>query len=207
VAELTDYFLYNHFMSSVEFALTEDNGDIKTYVVEHAHPGDEHGILEVHQTAFVQGYTNPDVPDTGATEEALKSFVYGEFSERRALYWERRVRDNPKGLYVARLTDGSDRVIGFGRAEGYEEQRTTELSSKYVHPDFQRKGVGTNILRALFADFSNPIIRLDVAQGTPAIHFYQKLGFAVTRNIVPPPKPPMEYGITLFQFEMVRQAA
>ena len=193
-------------MSHFEHTLQTEDGATKAYIVERAHPGDEQDILEVHRTAFVQGYTNPDVPGMGATEEALQNFVYGEFSERRAIYWRRRVRDDPKGLCVARLCDGSNRVIGFGQAEGYEDQHTTELSSKYIHPEFHRKGVGTNILRVLFADFNNPIIRLEVTQAAPAIHFYRQLGFAVTRNIVPPPKPPMDYGITLFQFEMVRTA-
>ncbi len=181
-------------------SLQEDGFDV---IIERPHPGDGEGILRVHQEAFVQGYARPD-GEHGATEDALRDFVHGEFEDRRRKYWDEGTRREKTGLWVAKLVcDGViDKVVGYGHCQDGEDEDIVQVNGMYVDPEWQRRGIGTSLLQASLSDFEQPTVLLDVTQWAHATKFYAKLGFHITDTPVSPPDPPTAYGITLLQHQM-----
>jgi ribosomal protein S18 acetylase RimI-like enzyme len=64
------------------------------------------------------------------------------------------------------------------------EDTTINLGSFYVAPWMQRQGVGTQVLQILLAHATNQskAITLAVVKINPAVHFYEKHGFRITRE-------------------------
>ena len=100
-----------------------------------------------------------------------------------------------------------DKIIMLGeKAIGlfsyFESDDEIYLSLMNILPEFQNKGIGTNLTLALKnkADKLNKVIRLDTYQNnTRAIKFYEKAGFRVVGNKVKPnayPKVIMQYDAT-----------
>jgi ribosomal protein S18 acetylase RimI-like enzyme len=189
-------------MQKVEqhFGLQTDGFDV---VIERPHPGDGEGILRVHQEAFVQGYTRPD-GKYGASKEAFKDFVHGEFEDRRRKYWDEETRRDKTGLWVARLVCNNvvDKIVGYGECQDGEDENVVQVNGMYVDPEWQRRGIGTFLLRTSLSDFEQPTALLDVTQWANATKFYAKFGFYITHNLVLPPSPPAAFGITLLQYQM-----
>jgi ribosomal protein S18 acetylase RimI-like enzyme len=170
-----------------------------------AQPSDAPAIVVVHQEAFVWGYKNSEEPEFGATEEALRAFVEGNFAERKLHYWgEAALRGT--GIYVARLrpngNDEYDEVVGVGEATAGDTVDVAEVTGLYVLPKYHQGGIGTALLQATVADLRQPTIRLAVTRWAYAAAFYKKRGFEPTGRPVPTPEPPEAYGITLEQMEM-----
>jgi ribosomal protein S18 acetylase RimI-like enzyme len=63
------------------------------------------------------------------------------------------------------------------------ERREDELylSELYILPDYQRLGIGTQLLRELLAEAAQQglPVALRVLKGNPALRFYQRLGFRI----------------------------
>jgi GNAT superfamily N-acetyltransferase len=69
------------------------------------------------------------------------------------------------------------RVVGTGSLNGQT------VSSVYVHPDYQRGGVGTRLMDAVEdAAFAQSVRTLSVQSSVTAHPFYAKRGFKVTRE-------------------------
>jgi GNAT superfamily N-acetyltransferase len=66
--------------------------------------------------------------------------------------------------------------IGFYRVT--EEQNETFLVSVLILPEFQKKGIGTKLIKDLILTKTNPI-RLQVLKVNPARSLYERLGFKV----------------------------
>ena len=72
----------------------------------------------------------------------------------------------PIGLYHGDMTD----------------QDIYEIGNIIVIPEYQGKGIGTDILLNVIKRYPNFKIRLQVFRGNPAIHLYQRLGFSVVNE-------------------------
>jgi ribosomal protein S18 acetylase RimI-like enzyme len=57
-----------------------------------------------------------------------------------------------------------------------------QLAQIYLLPEYQRRGIGTNLLKTLIAEASHSKkpVRLHVMAVNPAKSFYERLGFSVT---------------------------
>jgi len=171
-----------------------------TLYIEPAHPEDVPAIVAVHQESLATSGAY-DEPQFGVTKEALRTFVDGEFAQRKQEYWRAAIAGGT-GVFVARHSiDNCSSVIGFGAGQDLQPG-VSKLSALYVHPDYQQKGVGTALLQKVLVSLKEPIVRLDVARWTGAVLFFTAQGFTATNKPISTPDPPKAYGIMLELIEM-----
>ncbi|MCX6138467.1 MAG: GNAT family N-acetyltransferase [Ignavibacteriales bacterium] len=99
-------------------------------------------------------------------------------------------------------------IVGFGRTQYNEHERRIYLSSLYIHPNHQGKGIGRHLLQA--AESRAESLGLDeiwlgvMIQNVDALAWYRKLGFVFERE------EPFVMGKTSVQhligFEKIRKA-
>jgi ribosomal protein S18 acetylase RimI-like enzyme len=63
-----------------------------------------------------------------------------------------------------------------------DEPQRLHLEKIYIHPDFQRRGVGTRLLTDLIARAARRPLTLRVLVVNPARALYERLGFVVTET-------------------------
>lgn len=122
-----------------------------------------------------------DWADAGRKANQLKKLIEVQVVARKRQYGG----DHPGARDIGICRD--DRVLG--RLLLDLDDDTTDASSApvvivdiAVHPDDQRKGIGTEVVRALLATAAsgNRSVRLSAVFGTPALRWYQQLGFVDT---------------------------
>ena len=93
-------------------------------------------------------------------------------------------------FYVA--CDG-DTVVGCGEITGYwDSTEESYLTSIFVLPDYQGKGVGRKIVETLEADeYFSRAWRTEVGSSLTAVHFYEKMGYKYKNGVAEPDK----YGV------------
>jgi ribosomal protein S18 acetylase RimI-like enzyme len=84
--------------------------------------------------------------------------------------------ENPAGYFAVAKDDG--RVIGLVTV-GSVGQNELYLARLYVHPQYQRRGIGTDLLNAAISAYPDAIaIRLEVEQhNTKGLSFWRKQKF------------------------------
>ena len=148
------------------------------------------GKAFVHYTAWTETYT-------GLMPE---EYLAGRSLERQ----RQRTYDNPGNTLVA-VADG--KVVGF--ACFYPEARdfvsvkpAAEIGALYVLEAWQRRGIGTALMRACISRLPPLPVALFVLRGNgKAIRFYEKNGFAFTGAQL----EQSVTGGTLVELEMVRR--
>jgi ribosomal protein S18 acetylase RimI-like enzyme len=76
------------------------------------------------------------------------------------------------------VMEQSNRVIGFGGIRG------STITWLFVHPQYRRKGVGAELVRALLTRIEGPVTLNVVADNLAARRLYERLGFAVEREFL-----------------------
>ena len=99
--------------------------------------------------------------------------------------------------YVA---ETENHVVGFLTLE-YPEEQAVEIQMLYVHPDFQKQGVGSALMKEICRlkkeDGYNKLIVWTIKDG-PSIGFYQKQGMIKTNA---PSKNFWKLDVPLIRFE------
>ena len=91
-------------------------------------------------------------------------------------------------------------VIGCGGINYSSDKKTAIISWGILHPDFQGKGLGKQLLAFRLAHIKNQhILSVVVRTSQVAFLFYQKQGFAITETI----KDYWAKGLDLVKMEMV----
>ncbi len=88
--------------------------------------------------------------------------------------------DFEKMIFLKASVDG--RIVGSVRA--YAKEGTCFISRLVVHPDFQHRGIGTQLMKAIEAHFRG-IRRFELFTGhasVPALNLYRKLGYTEFRR-------------------------
>jgi len=117
----------------------------------------------------------------GSTEKNLPLGQLGKLTE--AVGWRRRGPERwqeilSKSSYFYSIWDG-DRLVGMGRI--MEDGTMCMFYDIAVHPDYQKKGLGTQIMNNLTSQVKDKkyvSIGLFTWEGNPAnVAFYEKFGF------------------------------
>jgi ribosomal protein S18 acetylase RimI-like enzyme len=151
------------------------------YIIRRAAEQDIAAIRIVARISWDVTYATTIAPETRA------GFIKRSYSENSLKYSLGRA-DIDNWLWVV---EQADEVIGFGEIvlrPGANPD--AELTRIYFLPDWQRKGIGTALLREMLAtvraldfDLRPPRLWLTVqAENTAAIVFYQRRGFRFDRD-------------------------
>lgn len=58
-----------------------------------------------------------------------------------------------------------------------------ELDNFYIFPEFQKQGIGTQVLQKCIEESQRPIFLYVFQRNTGAVALYQRLGFRIVENI------------------------
>ena len=133
-------------------------------VIEKACKEDLAEILKLQYIAYQSEamlFGTTDIPPLKQTlEEVLQEFQRG---------------------IILKATDENGNIIGSVRA--YQENGTAYIGKLMVHPDFQKKGIGSMILSEIEKQF--PALRYELFTSTRSvrnIRLYQKLGYRIFKE-------------------------
>ena len=113
---------------------------------------------------------------------------------------EENIRSHSTEMIAARARDAhfyvamdGERVIGCGGITGYwGSTEESYLTSIFVLPDYQGKGVGRKIVEALEEDaYFRRAWRTEAGSSLTAVHFYEKMGYKYKNGVAEPDK----YGV------------
>jgi len=126
--------------------------------------------------------------------------LYLETIEPYASEWSSWVHEEQEALFSDLWRPGDTRVIVLdGNDVGWLEVRQTGdeifLKQLYVAPSYQGRGIGTHVVLRLLADWTGIVrsMALFVLKNSPAVQFYERLGFSMVRET--PTKFVMRKGI------------
>ncbi len=98
----------------------------------------------------------------------------------RVLKWVRKKIENAITDYTAIFADGEKA----GYYHFYQnEDGEFELDDLYVFPQFQNRGIGSQVVEKCCASVSAPVMLYVFAENKGAIALYQRLGFVITETI------------------------
>lgn len=149
---------------------------ISNMTVERAIPDDAYSIQEVIYLGWLDAYPNVDY---GVTVGDIEAGFVDRVSDAKLSNWRSEIADmkSNNATFVARV---GGQVVGVARATRGAESGF--LKALYVLPDFKRKGVGSELLRAIreYIGYSNPLSTTVVVYNAAAIRFYGSHGFKDT---------------------------
>jgi ribosomal protein S18 acetylase RimI-like enzyme len=137
-------------------------------------------------------YREWTMDDTAATQKVLfNTWVasYADFIPMKDIQWYfnnyysdinfARLHDDPNTWsYVAEV---KEYVVGYARGKVNHEQKRFYLESLYVLPEFQGKGIGTELLKIIEQKAKelhfNEVWLGVMVQNVPSLEWYKKLGF------------------------------
>ena len=120
-----------------------------------------------------------------AHTQAIRVLCLAEYSETQLAGWAERL--TPEGYLPAiernifLVAEHDGRVVGFGELS----LDRAEVVATYVHPEFARGGVGTQILRSMMNIAErNGVGALHLSSSLSAVPFYERLGFVPGKRSV-----------------------
>ena len=107
--------------------------------------------------------------------ERLETFDYD-----RVMAWVRRKIEASIGEYTV--------VYANGKKAGYfhfyrNEDGQFELDDLYIFPEFQSRGIGTEIIEACCNSVNAPVMLYVFIENKRAVSLYKRLGFEVTQTV------------------------
>lgn len=128
-------------------------------IIESAHAEDLEEILALQRLAFqseAERYNDDTLPPLTQTLEGIQA-------------------DFEQMVFLKASVDG--RIVGSVRA--YAEDGICHIGRLVVHPDFQRRGIGRQLMCAIERRFAQ-VQRFELFTGhasTPALRLYEELGY------------------------------
>ena len=166
--------------------------------IEIATLEDAEGILNVQRNTWLCVYPN--------TEHGISKQDIQEKIDGFELKWWKKIASSNnktgKRVWVAKL---NNETVGFGGA--MKEGEMNRLTSIYVLPNCQRKGVGKALIEEIlkFLGEEKPIVIEVVSYNDKAINFYKKFGFVKNRDITPTRHAKLPSGKMMPEIEMIRR--
>jgi ribosomal protein S18 acetylase RimI-like enzyme len=149
-----------------------------TFKIRKSIPNDIYGIREVQRATWLKTY--PDKKEGITVEDIIEKFKADktpegkkEMEERKKKYY----KNKNTGAWVA---ENEGKIIGFCTA--VKEGKHNRIGAIYVLPNYQRKGLGKQLIEKVFSWLGNKKrILVNVARyNQQAINFYEKFGFVKT---------------------------
>ncbi|WP_017185130.1 GNAT family N-acetyltransferase [Alkalibacillus haloalkaliphilus] len=138
--------------------------------IREANLSDASGIGKVHVNSWRTTYKGI-VPD-----EYLNNMTY----EKRAKLWEQNMSAQDQYIIVAESDSGQ--IVGFasgGKRETNVHENAGDLTSIYILEEFQGQGVGTQLMKEMFAYFRTvgyDTIFVEVLKSNETKFFYEAFG-------------------------------
>ncbi|EGL17555.1 MULTISPECIES: GNAT family N-acetyltransferase [unclassified Paenibacillus] len=115
-----------------------------------------------------------EIPSGEAIYDLYEQFGWNEFLKLSA----RQLHDTMRGSwYVASAYDGG-RLIGTGRVVS-DGVMTAFLCGLAVHPDYQKKGIGSELMKRLIQRCITRQLHMELFCSDPKIGYYERFGFEV----------------------------
>lgn len=132
--------------------------------IDKAQENDLQEILALQYIAYqseAKLFNNMDIPPLKQTIEE----VYDEFS---------------KGTFLKAV---DERGVIIGSVRAYQENNTVYIGKLMVHPNMQKKGLGTKLLLAIEAKYPNKRYELFTStKSISNIKLYEKLGYKIFKK-------------------------
>jgi ribosomal protein S18 acetylase RimI-like enzyme len=145
-------------------------------IIRKANQSDAIGIARVHVDSWRTTYKDI-IPS-----EFLEKLSY----EQRTALWNRNISKEDHYVFVAVSTDGE--IVGFadcGKREANNLKDTCDLTSIYLLKEYQGKGVGKQLLKALFNQFEKLKVNkvfVEVLEENKTRFFYEYYGARLLRK-------------------------
>lgn len=171
-------------------------------LIEKAKPGDVRGMQEVFYRSWLATYPNAEA---GITIEDIEDRFRDRFSEEKLAKRAALYASPPEGETWLVAKKGNA-VIGLVSPIRMFDRN--QLQRIYVHPDYQRQGVGTKLWEAAkeYMDMSKDTYVELVDYNTQAVRFYEKLDFKDTGRRWLADKFSFRSGAKFPEMEMVLKA-
>ncbi len=153
---------------------TKQNSDIPEALTLRAYlPGDEAAMEELVKYTL----------QTSNKSDYTPAYLNKIAESHNAAYFAERAKDSH--FYV--ICHGK-KLVGCGGITGYHgDTQESYLISVFVHPSYQKKGLGRMIMGALEADeFFTCAKRTELASSVTAAGFYRKLGYDYINGVSVP---------------------
>lgn len=106
---------------------------------------DLYRIVDIHRGAFYTTYVNEEF---GVTKDVVDTFmVRTNFVNRKVKFWEQRLQ--PSSNWLTLVARFGSAVVGFGAASTDTDEIKGCVEAIYIHPIFQRRGIGSLVLAGL----------------------------------------------------------
>ena len=144
--------------------------------IEKARPGDARGMQEVFYRSWLATYPNAEY---GITVEDIEYRFKDRLAPDVLAKREERLAHSPAGETTLVARDGGT-VVGLCRVVVHED--VNEQQAFYLLPECRRRGIGTRLWKEAqkYTDPSKPSIVYVAPYNTPAIRFYESLGYVAT---------------------------
>lgn len=159
--------------------------EMPKWTIEPAQVEDAEGLAAMHAESFKAAYFMGYIPHDQRVVEAAAQFAKPErIAKRRALI--NHAQAHPELATFQAAFDREHRPLGF--IYGATGGAAQELVALYVRPGFFDRGIGSGLVGHLldWADPSLPVELGVVRNNRRARGFYEKMGFQVVGNRVPP---------------------
>ncbi len=177
--------------------MKEKSIDSAHFEIVEASLKDAEAIFDIQKAAWLLTYPNPAI---GITLEAIHTRF--KDTAARVQRWRDRLSDEHQKTWIAKR---GERVVGFCSVIKTDAER--RLSSIYINPDDQHRGVGSALMGQALAYLGREKdIIVDVASyNENALQFYGKFGFRVS-GPVPEERLLNIGGVSLPEVDMVLKA-
>ncbi len=174
----------------------------KEFIICRPVPTDTRGIQDVFYRTWIDTYPNSEI---GITVEDIEEKFKDAFTEETLKKREAKILNPPKGhlTLIARKDNTVVAICNF-----IETQDSIKLSTLYVLPEFQGKGIGRMLWDEgrTHLDLNKDMYVEVATYNTKAIEFYKKLGFQDTGRRFSEDKFIFKSGAILPEMEMVIKA-
>lgn len=133
--------------------------------------------IEAQEIKELLNYVWIDTYKNFFTHETVKNITENFQTVKRT---KLEIEDESRLFAVAK--DNGGKIVGLAFANIKDE--SIFLNRLYIHPDYQRKGIGTSLLKFVADNYKDyDTILLEVEQENPkGLNFYKKHGFTIVKS-------------------------